>query len=1036
MSTYLKSWDDDVVTEYIKQESQQKTPEVFLETHIPITRIRAEQLHGSDSAGGFVGEQQVFEHITKSDPESTENRIYMLKGEVGSGKSHLCQWLEYQINGQGDLAGAEDHIAIHISRNNTRLSDILEKLYEHVGIEHDELADMSQLDADDLADFIITGLRTFGANTGQFTGFELDEFIEDHESKLDLRTVLTENIEEYQDAIAEEEREQRIDLISREEFGKVCFNVFGETFKDSEVYPVVRNTIHDRLMTNLGIEDFQSELVRVANQYQKEGKRPVLIAEDVTTFTVLKDDLLDYIFQLGDGADEMQSGFDVILGYTTGWETEQADDALVAGDLSFMTQRAVGYLSLTNDNGEAYFLEDGPMPVRLVEKYLSVIKDQSTTEPNGEIPEDAFDDLYPFNERVIVRAYRNLQEDGNRQQTPRLLLYHVVGDCLLSSVPPHDKLGGNTYIADFHDPTSADFEPAVNRLLKWYGKLDEGSVVVPEACFETFDVDIPKNARVEEGSVIVEAKFMSSHWEVSDDLLEGSITDRDPEDIGETEVAGGSDDDTESGESEDGDSDTPEIPETTTDITSVTEAPTYPEANEALAHFQDWYGTGNEFPSGERLREGVQTALNMFYDPTRLANANATTKSTAGFYYASGSDVPVEIRGEDSSKDLAVTVSPFGDGIPDYERILYYMTLYPLEGPEQEEGEFHQDLNMDAVRGWCDIQVQELREQMRKELEDALGDNLTLEQFIVLANSLLLNAVHGTTEFDRGRLLRDPDEYSVDQSSPFKRTSKREFRENPIELPSGLFSAYDDLVDRKTEIMQLSQGFFLLKGEFVDHERLENAQTYVEENFEECLAAASRIRVDDVADGYRIGTTRTSAKTRAATVFEAVSNYANELEKFEQSFDASALVDEVEMVKSLHQPRHTCDKLLDIYERLVDCIDPLDVPLKERWEEVGQILREHPEEIDLGAFGSTLESLMVADPDSPVEAIELLHTYNQSKDTQQAWLVYEVLEELLATVENAPGPDVTEFLSQVRDSPAFQQFQRKRNDVVQTIGGI
>ncbi|MEA5386767.1 hypothetical protein VB779_06680 [Haloarculaceae archaeon H-GB11] len=60
----------------------------------------------------------------------------------------------------------------------------------------------------------------------------------------------------------------------------------------------------------------------------------------MTTFTVLKDDLLDHIFQLGDGGGEMESGFDVVLGYTTGWESEKADDALMTGDLSYMRQRA------------------------------------------------------------------------------------------------------------------------------------------------------------------------------------------------------------------------------------------------------------------------------------------------------------------------------------------------------------------------------------------------------------------------------------------------------------------------------------------------------------------------------------------------------------------------------------------------------------------------------------------------------------------------------------------------------------------------
>jgi hypothetical protein len=757
---------------------------------------------------------------------------------------------------------------------------------------------------------------------------------------------------------------------------------------------------------------------------------------------VLKDDLLDYIFQLGDGADEMQSGFDVILGYTTGWETEQADDALITGDLSFMTQRAVGYLSLTNENGEAYFLEDGPMPVRLVEKYLSVIKEQSGRDET-DIDQTAFDGLYPFNKRAIVRAYRNLQEQGKRQQTPRLLLYHVVGDCLRSDIPPHEKLGGNTYIADFHDPISSSFDPAAGRIVKWYGKLEDGTVIVPVACFEAFDVDIPEGVTVADGRVAIEAKFLSSGWEVSDSELQGDVPE--PGAGGSPDTGGDSETDSFESASDDGGTDTggesdPSGGTTREDIGDgpgeTGDGPEYPEAQEAISHFKDWYGAGSEFPSSERLTEGVQAALNQFYDPTRLANPNATTDGTAGVYYARGSDIPVEIRGADTDKDIAVTVSPFPDGQPGHETMLYHLTLYPLNAPEQDAGEFHDETNIDAVRSWCDQQVQTLREQMRRDLETALGEELTLEQFVVLANYLLVNAERGTTEFEPGLLLRGEGEFKLAPSSPFKRTEMNEPRENPVDLPPSLHSAYGELAKRSSEIIQLSQGFFLLKGGFVDHERFEPARTYVKENFADCLAAAARIRADDIADAYRVGTTRNNAQTRVSTLFTAVSNYANELEKFHDSFAASSLTDEIETVRDLYSPQHDVDSLASAHERLVGCLEPIDATLKENWGKAGTILDDRPDELDLSQFGSTLDRLENENPDSPVEAIALLHTYNESKDTQPAWTVYEVLDELLGEIEDQPQPDVERFVQQVRESSEFEQFQRQRDETLEAIRGI
>lgn len=1012
MSTLPKTWDTDVVSDYIKQESQQKSPDIFLETHLPIRKIRAKSLVGYD--GQFVSDEELFEHVVQSTPEDDENRIYLLKGEVGSGKSHLCQWLEYQINGDGDVGGADEHVAIHISRNNTRLSDILDKLYEHIDDEHEELQDIATLDPENLADFIISGLRTFEANKQQFEKFALERFIQDTNTEIDLRTVLERNIREYQEAVEAENREQRIELITREEFGRICFNVFNKTHKDSDIFPAVRNAIHERLMTNVGIEDFQGELIDIADQYQREGKRPVLICEDVTTFTVLKDDLMDHIFQLGDGGERMKSGFDVILGYTTGWESEKADDALMTGDLSYMRQRAVGYLQMTNREGEAYFLEDGAMPVQLVEKYLDVIKENSSVSPETEIDEDAFESLYPFNERFIMRAYKHLEEDGSLQQTPRLLLYHVIGDCLRSDVPPHEKVEGNTYVRDVSAPVSVgNYDTTFLDLVKWYGRKEGDNVVVPEAYFETFGIDVPDEVVVEDGQVTLRIRYRNIGWEVPESDLQPidptAPADETFEPTGETE-----DEDDESETGGDG-----------PDISTGGDDDTEEQSRRAkrIDEFQQWFGSGGEFPSANRLREGVQAALNIFHDPTRLANGNATTTGTAGFYHAKGDDVQVEIRGPDSSKDRAITVPHKSDEVPEYEMLLYELMQYGLEE------EFNEQANFDAMRGWTDDRVSEFRATMREDLESYLPDGMTLEEFLVLARLLLLNGAHGTMEPEKGILLRDPDEYELDDTSPFK------WEESPFEIPRLLQDGFNEMTKHRSNVAKLCQGFFLLKESFVDHDRLEPAAESVSENLDDYLASVASISASEVPDAYRVGTTRNNATTRVSTLFEAVSNYANELQKFERTFDSDDLQEEVETVGELYSPRHTVGDLRELYERLEESFKPLDANFSGRWERVADILEE-PKTLDLAAFGSTLSSFEEVDPDSGIEVMALMYEYNESRDGQDAWLVYETLAEMIERIEEHDDADVDEFRELLRDEQAFTTFQERRDAVVEQIGGI
>lgn len=1016
MSSMPKTWDTDVVSEYIKQESQQKSPDVFLDTHLPIRKIRADSLVGYD--GDFVSDEGLFEHLVQSAATDAENRIYLLKGEVGSGKSHLCQWLEYQINGYGDLDGADEHVAIHISRNNTRLSDILDELYKHIDDEHEELQDIATLDAEDLADFIISGLRTFEANKQQFEEFDLEAFIEDTDADIDLRTVLERNIREYQEAVEVEDREQRIELITREEFGRICFNVFGNTHNDSDIFPAIRNAIHERLMTNVGIEDFQGELVDIADQYQREGKRPVLICEDVTTFTVLKDDLMDHIFQLGDGGEEIQSGFDVILGYTTGWESEKADDALMTGDLAYMRQRAVGYLQMTNDEGEAYFLEDGAMPIQLVRQYLEVIKENSSVSEQVDVDESAFESLYPFNERFVMRAYKHLVEDGALQQTPRLLLYHVVGDSLRSDVPPHEKVPGNTYLRDFSAPVSVgNYDASFLNLVKWYGRMAGDNVVVPTEYFETFDVEIPDEVTIEQGFVTLGVQYQNIGWEVPDSDLQPVDPKRSTKEA--FDLDGGAE--VELDEDEDSESDG--------DGTSVVEAQEedlveQSRRAERIDEFQRWFGSGGEFPSANRLREGVQAALNRFYDPTRLSNGNATTTGSAGFYYGRGSDVPVEIRGPDASKDRAITVPHKSEEVSDYEMLLYELMMYGLEG------EFREQANFDAIRSWCNDKVIEFRAMMREDLETCLPGGMSLEEFLVLARFLLLNSAHGSTELSRGELLRDPDDYELDNISPFV------WDESPFDIPRSLRDGFSEMTKRRAEVANLCHGFFLLKENFVDHERLDKAIEGVSGNLDEYIQEAASMSASDVPDAYRIGTNRSNATTRAKQLFEIVSDYANELQKHEQTFEPRDISESVGDVRNLYNRQHTVEDLREMYERLEKSFQPLDANFSTDWERTEEILTERSDELELGMFGNTLRSFEDIDPDSGIGVMALMYEYNESRDEHDAWEVYETLAEMIQTIEEHDDADVSEFRQQVRDDSTFASFQKQRDAVVERIGRI
>jgi len=1008
------NWDPEVVERFIKPESQQKDPEVFRETHVPISKIRAEILRPHDSSSEFVSEEDFRDAVLKSELKD-DNRIFIIKGEVGSGKSHLCQWLEYEINGYGDVSEQSDsHVAIHISRSNTKLDEILEILHEPIDKEYEEVGSIGDLDPDDVADFIVQGLLTFHKDRGQLKGFELEEFLEDFDSKTSFRDVLVDNLTDYQKAVEQEGKEQAIDLFTRDDYGDICFSGFGDAQYQTDTYPALRRAVHDLLTNNLGIENFKGQLEELSDAYVEAGKRPVLICEDLTTFNVLKDDLLDHIFDLS------SSHFDIVLGWTSGWERENIDDALSTSDdsLSYMKQRSQGYLSMTDDQGRAYFLEDKSASLLLVQKYLEAIKKNSETTKN--IPEDGFDQIYPFNEAFVYYVYQNLVQDGNRQQTPRVLLVHVIADCLTSTIPPFKKVETNAFVESRPSVVSLEETESCQRLTKWYGKRDPDNekLWVPESIFETFGIEF-ETGYAEDGIVYFDLDRILSGANLLTAPVDGDA-DRTGRPTIEQDNSGTSDDVPDEKGPDSGDSTDEEGSgsEESPDGDDGTDVPTGPQIpTEKSTQFQEWIKHGSDYPSSNTLRDGVRVALSRWYEPTRLANENSTAQSTNGIYYARGSDIPVEIKGPDQPSDRSYTIE---HGVDNYE--LYSKLLYA-----GVNGNFDDDTNVDKIRGWADDRVINYRKNMRTEIEGHLPEEMSVEEFVVLSKFLIMNAGQGVSEVKRDILFED---YKKRSSSPLYRDSNID-----IDLPIGMLDAFNIVTRNSSDIGGLVEGFFLLKKNVVDHERLDSTVKGVNENLEEYIEEMAYVSVEDLPQAYKIGTTRNNANTEVKSLITAISDFSNELLKLKQNTSFDPIEEEIRTYAEVFEPIHNKQKLLDIYEQLDESLTPLGVTRRGRWESVGDLLRDEDATLDLDDFGDALTQYQSVEADSPVEIMSVLHGYQQAKEQQKAWKVYDVLIDMVAELEGAGGADQTDFEEQLRESDEFASFGDKRDQVLESLGG-
>ncbi|MDT3433262.1 hypothetical protein [Haloarcula sp. 1CSR25-25] len=1122
MTTMPVDWDDDVIRRYLTPESHQKSREEFAKTHIDIDKIRADYLFPHPTNDEFVTQEEFRDAILKSNVND-DNRIFILRGETGSGKSQLCQWLEYQI-GRGESSGTDEtHIALHVSRSQTRIEDIVEILTDPVDLDI-QVGNVEDLSPKKVADAMVTNLDAYApAAFQELTEREVKELIADRTGD-DLRSILTRNLKEYQRAVASEDEDEIPDLLDEDDYRTLALSAFGKARGRDTIFPMLRGFLHDELSGKLNVGNFQEKLERISDEYVERGLRPVLICEDLTTFSVLKEQLLDHIFQLDSGH------YDVVLGWTTGWEKDDLDTALGTSEntYTYMKDRAEGYLSTTDETGQAYFLTEDAT-VELARKYVSVIREESAATLDIDIPESEFDDLYPFNAEFIRRSYEHLVQDGNERRTPRLLLIRIVRECLTARTPPFESIEGNPYVKQFPTPVSLDLPGEIQSLAKWYGiPSADGNIQLPRGIPESFEVTIPdsvfENADpvilqgtgsgpkrdfrlthveglVEPGATVTVAASLNSRPEadaevtLDDDNVgltgeDGSATVELPNEEREVTITARTADLSDSlslavgtdsltltptpsqpdvgddvtiqakfnGEAvagvplhKDGEevgitdeegtvtitaSDPPEMTisgevegvEEEITVTVKESGGTYPvdvelpgdEVDQQRFEYEQWLKSGEEYDSSETLRSGAVTVLESWYDPTRLANPNASATGVAGIYYARGSETPVSIQSVNERDGLSVNL-PFGtEHNPIYEPLLWCGLSADDELPHEERYE----LNYDLLRGWATEEVSTLRSEMRSTIENCLPDGWTIEEFIIVAQYLLINAGQGTTELSRNLVF---EEYST-ASSYSHPIGERFSAGHPYR------AAYSNLTKSSSVPQDLAEGFFKLKTNFIDDKRLSDAHESVVENLDSYITEAMYIDPAGLPDAYRVGTTRSDATQKLTLLFERVSEYAQELNKLGPE-DAEHVVDQVEKIDKWFDDSHDAPQLRDIYERLYESVGKLDVSLMERWETQKKRL-DDADELHLLEFKQDIKVLREIESKTGPEFVSLLHKFEESKKRRVEWDIYAAIGEMIEIAEDIEIESSGGGLErEIRNSDEMAAVLDQQSNALDTLGG-
>ncbi|EMA54703.1 hypothetical protein [Halococcus salifodinae] len=998
-------WDDDEIDHFITSEAHtaKKTPEQFKETHVDIDRIYADTLTPVGVSGDFVTQNDILESITASNLEDP-NRIFIVRGEPGSGKSQLCEWTKYQINGYGeDDNGVEDYVALHVSRSQTRMDQIIDVLTEPLDVDPD-VQNIDDLDPNDAASAIVEYMRGIWS-TNHLTDQDVQELTNKRDNKSDLREIFAKNIQKYQDALESRDENPDFNLLTRSDFRDLRLQMsFSDKLTENKdlLYTVLKNEAHEYLSRNL-VGDFKEQLQEYSQLYQEQDIRPVLICEDLTTFSVLKEQLLDHIFDLS------SSHYDIVLGWTIGWEQDNIDDAMTRSDAAtYMKGRSKGYLTMTNENGEAYFLDDDAS-VELTRSYLNAIKRHSGSQSTPDGVEESFDGLYPFNERFVNIAYRQLNDEGSNRKTPRLLLLRVVKHCLKSTWPPYKAMKSNSFVDTPTFEVDMKYDQIYQDVSRWYGVPVEGGIGVKTDVFDAFGIELPNSgeAPAKDDYVVFDKGKGSA---VLDKIKnppapEHEIDEEDDGDEQEGEDNGPEDD--EGGDEEDDEVDV-------TDESELSEEER--ERQHKFQEFQDWVISGEEYPSSDTLHDGAIETLERGHDPSRLGNPNASTRSASAIYYARGDSIPVSIQGDQQRQaNIDIELEWGAEHADLYTPMLEYGLFETFDTT---------DTNFDQLRAWADTNVAQFKQDMREEVEDCLPEGLTIEKTLVLGQIFLINAARGT-EIEKDSLSTQLvfEDYEHDQS--YGKPIVDEF-----ERDSAFGEAFTNLGASSSDISDLIEGFFLLKSNVVDYERLAEARREVAGNFEAHVDDAMMIDTGDLPDAYKIGSTRNQANTNVSTLFSRISDYATEIQRLTAEQDASHIREALEPVERWHDSSHTVDDLVEWFETLYTCAGTMDVTIKSSYEDAHETLTESPGEVKLTSFGEDVEKFQSMDDATGTTLVARLHDFARSSHEQGAWDIYEALDSLIDELqdqEHSTGIDLEHRIQQLNE---YTEYERKRQDVI------
>jgi hypothetical protein len=408
--------------------------DVFLRTHFPMTLRR----YSNSGAVQVISEDNLLAHILDCATHAPGNRLWVLYGAAGSGKSELMKWLEMRIAQESQPRAA---VTVRIARTELDVLSITERFRSLLSDSFFSETTYRRWQAARQKPRTVTKLILLAA---------LESLLDSDEIINALFYRLLNAVQPYIERVlaageAGEVSFEGVELMSLDAWEAIVAETAIATPLEYEQFRHrMLAAFRDHLLEGLSLPD---TLRRISDDMVRERSlRPILLVDDlVQSLNLFATDLLDYFITLEAG------NWDVVLGLTPA--------AFEASGRGRVLLQRIAHLDTIDDRVEKLWLSDeaGRGSYVLTEENCHHFAARYLAEYHhlsGLVSKSA---LYPFNREALVRIYRGLPSDKGKA---RYFLRHLrnilgqmaQGEPLLASVA---RFARTESAARCQDPTLA-----------------------------------------------------------------------------------------------------------------------------------------------------------------------------------------------------------------------------------------------------------------------------------------------------------------------------------------------------------------------------------------------------------------------------------------------------------------------------------------------------------------------------------------------------------------------------------------------------